>query len=123
MADMGLQPKDDKYVLVDDPKKVFYNDVPQEEADPWIALMRPQPAATFASIVDSVAWGSGLVSCTYLMCENDQGVYCWLQEKMLDGVKDQSSKPWIVERCSSGHSPWLTQPDTVVQLIRKCAGE
>ena len=110
-------------MVIVDPKEVFYNDVSQAEAEPWIALMRRQPASTFASIVDSVAWENGLIPCTYLMCEKDQGVYFWLQQKMLDGVKDQSGKPWMIERCSSGHSAWLTQVETVVNLIDRCAGK
>ncbi|KAL8824776.1 MAG: hypothetical protein Q9191_004829 [Dirinaria sp. TL-2023a] len=116
-------PEDGNYVKVVDPKEVFYNDVSQAEAQPWIDLMRPQPASTFASTVDSVAWESGLLPCTYLMCEKDQGVYIWLQEKMLEGVADQSRRPWTIEKCNASHSAWLSETPTVVRLIRRCAGE
>ena len=84
--------------------------------------MAHQCAASFLSEVDSVSWESGLVSCTYLMCEQDQGVYFWLQEKMLEGVSKESGKPWKIEKVNSGHSAWLTQIPTILRLVERGAG-
>ena len=85
--------------------------------------MKPQCAASFTSEVDSVVWESGLVTCTYLMCEKDQGVYLWLQEKMLEGVSRESGKAWVVEKADSGHSAWLTEIPLILRLIERGAGE
>ena len=105
-----------------DPKDVFYNDVSPEVAEPWISQLKPQSAVSFASAVDSVAWNSGFMPCTYVKAEKDQGVYFWLQEKMLDGVSEKSGQPWKIVNTDSGHSAWLTQIPTIVQLIEAAAG-
>ena len=105
-----------------DPKDVFYNDVSQEVAEHWIAQFKPQSITTFSSTVDSVAWESGLVPCTYMMCEQDNGLYHWLQQQMLDAASKESPKPWKVVKTNSSHSAWLTQIPTVVRLIEDAAG-
>lgn len=114
-------PQDSSFLLVKDPKDVFYNDVSPDVAEPWTSQFQPQSTASFASTVDSVAWESGLVPCTYIMCEKDQGVYFWLQQKMLDGVTKESGKPWKIEKTDSSHSAWLTQVPTIVRLIEAAA--
>ena len=76
---------------------------------------------SFTSAVESVAWESGLVPCTYVMSEKDQGVYFWLQEKMLDDVSKESAKPWKIVKTESSHSAWLTQVPTIIQLIEAAA--
>lgn len=114
-------PDNPSFVLIKDPKEVFYNDVSPDVAEPWISQLRPQSIASFASTVDSVAWESGLVPCTYLSCGQDQGVYYWLQEQMLEGVSKESAKPWKIEKTDSSHSAWLTQIPTIIRLIEDAA--
>lgn len=84
--------------------------------------MLPQSYASFQSTVESVPWEGVLTPCTYLMCERDQGIYFPLQEKMVEDAK-KDGHPWNIEKCSSGHSVWLSEVKTVVDLIRKTAGE
>ncbi len=60
--------------------------------------------------------------CTYLMCEQDQGIYLPLQEKMVADAQAGGHK-WTIEKCPAGHSVWLSGVPTVVNLIRKTAGE
>ena len=116
------QPADPTFLLVKDPEDVFYNDVSPDVAKEWTSQFRPQSIASFSSTVETVAWESGLVPCTYVMCEKDQGVYHWLQEQMLDGVSKESPKPWRIEKTKSSHSAWLTQVPTIVRLIEDAAG-
>ena len=115
------QPKDPRFLLVKDAKEVFYNDLSPAAADPWLSQFNPQCMASFASPVDSAAWESGLVPCTYVSCERDQGVYFWLQERMLDHVSKESPRGWKVERTKSNHSAWLTEVPTLVRLIEEAA--
>ena len=122
MADSHNSPTDPRFLLTKDPKEVFYNDVSPDVAEPWISQFTPQSSASFGSVVDSVAWESGLVPCTYVICEKDQGVYLWLQEKMLDDVGKESGRPWKIEKTEPGHSAWLTQIPTIVRLIEAAAG-
>ena len=115
------QPEDLDYLIILNPKEIFYHDVSPEQAQPWVDRMAHQSSPSFTSTVDSVAWEN--VPCTYLMCMQDNGVYPWLQEKMLEGVRKEPKHHWIVEKCDSSHSAWLTSVSSVVRLIRKSAGE
>lgn len=115
-------PEGSRFLLVRDPKSIFFNDVSPDVAEPWISQLKPQSIAAFASAVDSVAWESGLVACTYLMCEKDKGVYFWLQEQMFDAVSKESGRPWTVEKIDSSHSAWLTQVPTIIRLIEAATG-
>ena len=108
--------------MIKDPQNVFFNDVSPEVAEPWISQLKPQSTASFVSIVDSVAWESGLVPCTYILCEKDQGVYPWLQHKMLEDVSKESETPWTIVKRDTDHSAWLTQVSTIVELIEAAAG-
>lgn len=56
------------------------------------------------------------------MTQKDQGVYFWLQEKMLDSVSKESGKPWKIVKTDSSHSAWLTQIPTIVRQIEDAAG-
>ena len=83
--------------------------------------MRPQPKATFEDVVESVPWESGLVPCVYLMCEKDQGVFPFVQEIMIEARKEDSPKPFVVEKVNASHSAWLSQPNVVTELVVKVA--
>ena len=52
---------------------------------------------------------------TYLICENDQAVPAQYQESFAAMAKAR------VEKCSSGHSPHLSQPDMLVEMIHEAA--
>lgn len=118
----SMQSQDSKYLIINDPAETFYNDLPADVSEPWISQMRPQAYASFQSTVESVCWESGLVPCTYLMCELDQGIYPPLQKMMLENVTKEGH-PWTIETCRSGHSAWLSQVPAVTRLIRSAAGE
>ncbi|KAI9699615.1 MAG: hypothetical protein M1820_007115 [Bogoriella megaspora] len=114
-------PNDAACVLVDDYHKTFYNDLSEEASKPFISKLRPQPVATFLSEAESDCWGNGMVQCTYLFCEQDQGVYPFLQEEMLKNREADSGKPWNIIRVDASHSVWLSQPNKVVEVIEQCA--
>ena len=56
---------------------------------------------------------------TYLHCENDQAMKLPLQEKMVAATAGVVQ----TERCSAGHSSYLSQPDVIVALVQKLSGE
>ncbi|KAL9620499.1 MAG: hypothetical protein Q9160_004968 [Pyrenula sp. 1 TL-2023] len=114
-------PDDPSFLIIKDPHQTFYNDLTEEESEPWTSTMRPQAAAIFASEVESVAWEH--VPCTYIFCEKDQGVYPPVQEMMIEGAKATSKYPWRVVRLANSHSAWLSNAAAVVRVIREAAGE
>ncbi|PVH72729.1 alpha/beta-hydrolase [Cadophora sp. DSE1049] len=94
-----------------DPKLRFYNDLPPEDQDRWVAELRPYPAA--ASYTTLTNAGYEYVPCTYLFCKNDQGLLIEYQRAMVEdvGVKMKEIS------CGSGHSPFLSMPEKVVETI------
>ncbi|KAF2234936.1 alpha/beta-hydrolase [Viridothelium virens] len=114
-------PDDASYCLVDNFHETFYNDLPEEASKPFVDKMRPQPISTFLSKVESTCWANGMVRCSYLFCERDQGVYPFLQDFMLKNREADSGRPWDIVKVDASHSVWLSQPEKVVQVIEQCA--
>ncbi|KAL8812449.1 MAG: hypothetical protein Q9200_001016 [Gallowayella weberi] len=104
-------PTDSLCVIAIGPEKVFYNDVPNPISALWVAQLTPQATASFTSKMTSTVVDSGLVPCTYFLCENDQALLLSIQEEMLEAAKQWGRAKWNVERISTGHSPWLSDVD------------
>lgn len=63
------------------------------------------------------------MNCTYLMAEQDNGNFTWLQQRMFDRANQESGgKLWRLEKRDASHSAWLTQVPTIVRLIEDAAG-
>lgn len=56
---------------------------------------------------------------TYLLCEKDNAIPLAAQEGMLAGTDVK----FDVERCAAGHSPFLSMPEFVAEVVRRAAGE
>jgi len=67
--------------------------------------------------------------CTYMVCEKDNAVPVKRQEMMLENVRKDCRErgvgtEWLsVVRVACGHSPWLSQVEKVVELVREVAGQ
>jgi pimeloyl-ACP methyl ester carboxylesterase len=78
---------------------------------------------TFATIQAKATAESWLeIPTHYLLCENDLTIPAFVQEMMTGMVKEKGGEI-EVERIKSGHSPFLSQPDKVVEWLRRVAGE
>ncbi|KAI0405053.1 alpha/beta-hydrolase [Xylaria palmicola] len=89
----------------------FYNDIPQEDADRYFKLLERQSQAAFELPVDWVPSNCGIPQ-TFLVCENDQALLLPYQEMLISQVPTLK-----VERCSAGHSPFITQPGRVIEVL------
>ena len=58
----------------------------------------------------------------YLVCEKDNAIPPKSQDFMIERARYKGCKI-LVERCQAGHSPFLSVPETVVEVIRQVAGE
>ncbi len=101
-------------------KEVFYHDLPSEEADERVALLRPQAHITFIDKTKTAAWRK--IPSSYLMCENDRPVPLAIQEEMITRIKEEGGQI-ETERLFVSHSPHLVMPDKVAEFIRRAAGE
>lgn len=104
-------------MTVEKPQPVFYNGLPPETADKYASLLQHHAWPTFTTPLSYAAYRN--VPSTYLICEQDAAIPLAGQQAMVAFGGEDLKK--VV--CSSGHSPMLTMPETVVDLIRNAAGE
>jgi pimeloyl-ACP methyl ester carboxylesterase len=94
-------------------QEVFYNTCPPEVADAAAARLRPHTIAAFVQPVTSVAWRD--VPATYVICDRDNAIPVPAQEAM-------AARAGTTQRLDSDHSPFLTDPGAVADLLRAVAG-
>lgn len=96
---------------------VFYDRCDPKDAAEAIEMLGSHPAGPLGVPVTYTAYRE--IPSTYIICENDQALPLFAQERMIaqgDGVFD-------VERCQEGHSPFLSNRRFIVDCIRRAAGE
>lgn len=101
-------------------KDIFYHDIPSEEADERVTVLRPQAHVTFLDKTKSAAWRK--IPSSYLICENDRPLPLAIQEEMIARVKKEGGEI-ETERLFVSHSPHLAMPEKVAEFIRRAAGE
>jgi pimeloyl-ACP methyl ester carboxylesterase len=97
---------------VEGPRGVFYNTCAPEIGQAAAARLRPHTIASFVQPVRSVGWRD--VPSTYVVCELDNAIPVPAQEAMAEHAG-------ATHRLRSDHSPFLTDPDAVAELIRAVA--
>ena len=104
------------------PEHVFYADLPPERAAHFASTLKPQSYKCFHSVVTVEPWLK--IPSSYLVCENDNALPVQAQEGMMAYAKEKSGEKAFdhVERCMSGHSPFLSMPGTVVEYLERAAG-
>jgi pimeloyl-ACP methyl ester carboxylesterase len=96
-------------VVVKDPTPVFYNDCSAEDAAEAGGRLRPHTLEAMEQPVTAVAW-RGNVPTTYVICEQDNAIPLEAQEVL-------SQRASSVKRLDASHSPFLSMPDRVVDVI------
>jgi hypothetical protein len=94
-----------------DPKTRFYNDLSPSEQEHWTSILKPHPAVAQTTALTNEAYQ--YVSASYILCENDQALPIFVQEELVKnaGVEIET------ERIGSGHSPFLSMPERVVEIV------
>ena len=98
---------------MDNPDHRFYNDLPKPEQDKWVAELRPQLAKAQLTPISNAAYQHYPV--TYLFCENDQALPVEVQRMMVES----NGPHFDTETCTSGHSPFLSMPERVLEVVQK----
>ena len=97
--------------------QVFYNDLPQSTKDRLIPRLTYQSKASFFTPLTYPAYQDVAVS--YLLCDQDNAIPFVVQQTMVG-----TGGPHVISHfCSSSHSPMLSVPSKVVDVIRGAAGE
>ena len=87
---------------------LFYNDCPDDVADWAVARLGPQPMETLSQSPRVVAWRHR--RSTYALCGSDNIVHPDLQRVL-------SRRADHVVEWPTGHSPFLSRPDLVAELL------
>jgi pimeloyl-ACP methyl ester carboxylesterase len=90
------------------PPSMFYADVPRDEADRAAARLMPQSARSFSEELTEAAWKT--IPSTYILCEEDRSLSADFQEKV-------SPRANAVHRIATSHSPFLSRPAELADLI------
>ncbi|WP_101947313.1 alpha/beta hydrolase [Mycobacterium sp. 3519A] len=99
------------YVEVTTPMTAFYHDVEDRTATQAVAQLGYQRYTAMQQQVTETAWRT--IPSTYVICEGDNAIPVAAQEMMAKNAND-------VLRIETSHSPFLSQPEALAQLIRRC---
>jgi pimeloyl-ACP methyl ester carboxylesterase len=100
-------------LLAGRPDEIFFNDCTGADAADAASRLEPQSLSSFKQPVRSVAWRD--TPSTYVICEKDNAIPPFMQEQLAQRAGD-------VRRLGASHSPFLSQPDGVVEIIAELAG-
>jgi pimeloyl-ACP methyl ester carboxylesterase len=88
--------------------EIFYADVADEVAAASSARLGLQSVSSFDAELTGAGWHA--VASTYIICDQDQAIPPGAQEAM-------STRAGAVHRLASSHSPFLSMPDRVAEII------
>lgn len=63
---------DSTVVRCSDPHGVFYNDIPKDQAEKYVGMLRDHSYKTFASPVEAEPWR--FIPSTFIVCEDDKAI-------------------------------------------------
>ncbi|KAF2233418.1 alpha/beta-hydrolase [Viridothelium virens] len=106
-----VEAKDGRFICKN-PKEILFSDMSLEVAARWMAGLQCQPnSIDFASA--PINSDLEKLPSSYLICENDQILPEVLQRKWAQELEAD------IETCDAGHMVMLSQPEKVVEVIRK----
>ncbi|KAF2657101.1 alpha/beta-hydrolase [Lophiostoma macrostomum CBS 122681] len=104
-------------------KRLFFNDLSDTEAAPWLQTLRPQSLGVYASRQTYAAWRHipstfihGTRDCTHF----SQSVV----QAMIQGAREVAPSAFdVVERVDAGHCLMVSRPAWFAGALRRAAGE
>ncbi len=99
---------DKSRLTADTPENIFYNKCSPEIASEAASLLRTQSLPAFNQPITKVGWIE--IASTYIICEQDHAIPVFAQEAM-------STRASEVVRINSDHSPFLSSPKELAEVI------
>jgi len=94
-------------------RATFFSDLSEDDAAAAYRRLTPQPNMPLGEKARLTSGGLERVPRTYIFCENDQALLPAQQQRAID------RSPGIrVLRLAGGHSPFLSQPQRLVELLQ-----
>ncbi|GAA1810350.1 alpha/beta hydrolase [Planosporangium flavigriseum] len=106
---------DGAWMTPDTPEQVFYNDCDPEVTAAAVARLYPQSLSACKQPLTAAAWET--IPSTYVVGNLDGGLPQEVQEGMAAGRAGR------VVNLESGHSPFLSRPDELADVIAGCAAQ
>ena len=108
--------QDGKLVVIN-PQDIFYNDLPSDVAGKWAGTLQEHSGCLGSTTVTHAAWD--YIPATWVLCEKDQ-TKPMARQIALGEIMGEG---YTIERLDCGHTPFLSMPEKVVELIVKIADE
>src|SRR5262245_45934550 len=99
-------------IMPDRVHDLFYHDCPLADASNTAARLRPQALAPLSTPIHLTPERFGRVSRGYVECTEDRALVVEMQRDMIS-----KSLPVIVRELPSGHSPFLSMPDRLSEVL------
>jgi len=96
--------------------QVAFNDLSAEEAASCIKQMTHSSAVVFATPSTYEPWANG-IPCEYIFTSDDNALPFPIQQQMAGQLGPQATTYTV----KSGHCPFLSIPDELVEVIEKIA--
>ena len=104
-----------------DPKPPLYQDIPEENADVAVASCMNPCLSSWTTPCPPASWNEKDFQgrCAFIRTTQDQCVPYDIQNMMIKATEQE----WILRDIDSGHSPQLSQPeklaDIILELVQK----
>ena len=113
---------DGEQLTVDGPGELFYNDMNEDDAREAVSKLVLHPSrAQFDPPTHSeahIAWEH--IPVTYIYCQKDKALVIPAQEMMVQRLQERNPSITVQkEFCDAGHSPFLSQPEKLVEIVMK----
>lgn len=110
-------------VAPEDAKRVFFNDLPSEEADLWASKLSYQSLGVYTSTTSYAAWR--YIPSTYVIGTQDKTVFTReVIISMIDAAKEIEPTAFdVIEQVDAGHCLMVSRPEWLANVLRRAAGE
>ncbi|KAL9615976.1 MAG: hypothetical protein Q9160_009100 [Pyrenula sp. 1 TL-2023] len=110
--------KEDGMCMMLEPDKKFYQDLADDEQQHWVSELIECPAIAQLTRITQAAYQDH--PSTYLFCETDQALPIQVQQMMVQKA-EEAGVSFQKETCTASHSPFLSQPDAILNAVQKIA--
>jgi pimeloyl-ACP methyl ester carboxylesterase len=111
--------EDKALVRPENPREIFYNDLDAETAAECVEQLVPFSYQCYFGKTGYAAYED--VESTFVFCTEDRAIPLQVQEGMVAGAEQQGAKFGRVVLEGSSHSPMISRPDEVAEVIRRIA--
>lgn len=110
-------------VSAEDAKRIFYNDIPDEEGDKWASKLSHQSVGVYSSTTTYAAWKH--IPSTYVIGKADRTTFTpELVDYIIKSAREQEPTAFdVVEECDGGHCLMISHPEWLVGVVKRAAGE